>query len=63
MTYSLIIWRYSIVLYWVILTKILVRRSLSRPIWYLTTMKSRYPSHSINLVERRVLELEGPILN
>jgi len=63
MTYSLIIQRYSIVLYWTILTKILVRRSLSRPIWYLVAIKSHRLSYSINLVEQCVLELKGPILN
>ncbi|XTI82202.1 hypothetical protein V2W45_1351795, partial [Cenococcum geophilum] len=30
---------------------------------HLTIIKSRYLSYSINLVERRVLELKGPILN
>jgi len=51
------------VLYWAILTKILIRRSLLRPIQYLATIKSRHLSYSINLVEWRALELKGPILN
>jgi hypothetical protein len=63
MTCGLIRRRYSMVLYWTTLTKILVRRSLLRPIWYLITIKSRHLSYSINLVERRALELKGPILN
>jgi len=65
MTCGLITRRYFKVLYWTISTKILVRRSLSQPIWYLKSryLKSRYFSHSINPAERRVLELEGPILN
>ncbi|XTI82955.1 hypothetical protein V2W45_1357437 [Cenococcum geophilum] len=62
-TRGLITRKYSKVPYWTTLTKILVRRSLLRTIRHLPIIKSRHLSYSINLVERRVPELEGPILD